>query len=82
MYIQVFPYNTDFNTMEAWQPDGYFISNGPGDPEPLTEVQQTAKQLLLRKTHFWYLLRTPNYCACNGIPPIKCLTDIGELTIL
>ena len=32
MYVKVFPYNTSFETMEAFNPDGYFISNGPGDP--------------------------------------------------
>ena len=33
-YIKVFPYNSSFKEMSEWNPDGYFISNGPGDPEP------------------------------------------------
>lgn len=45
-YVKVFPYNTDFATMSAWNPDGYFISNGPGDPEPLIQAQEVAKQIL------------------------------------
>jgi len=29
-----------------FKPDGYFLSNGPGDPEPLIQVQETAKQMI------------------------------------
>ncbi|MAW95745.1 MULTISPECIES: glutamine-hydrolyzing carbamoyl-phosphate synthase small subunit [unclassified Leeuwenhoekiella] len=46
MYIKVFPYNTPFEEMKAFQPDGFFLSNGPGDPEPLKEVIVTAKQII------------------------------------
>ncbi len=45
-YIKVFPYNTEFQDMESFNPNGYFLSNGPGDPEPLIQVQQTAKQII------------------------------------
>lgn len=31
-YIKVFPAKTTFEEMSSWNPDGYFISNGPGDP--------------------------------------------------
>lgn len=47
-YIKVFPYNTPFETMSAWNPDGYFLSNGPGDPEPLVEAQNLAKEIIKR----------------------------------
>jgi carbamoyl-phosphate synthase small subunit len=29
-YIKVFPYNSKFEDLEAFNPDGYFLSNGPG----------------------------------------------------
>jgi carbamoyl-phosphate synthase small subunit len=45
-YIKVFPYSTSFTEMEAFQPNGYFLSNGPGDPEPLTEAIATTKLIL------------------------------------
>ncbi|MEM7087528.1 MAG: glutamine-hydrolyzing carbamoyl-phosphate synthase small subunit [Bacteroidota bacterium] len=45
-YIKVFPYDSSFEEMEAFEPDGYFFSNGPGDPEPLTESIATAKAIL------------------------------------
>ncbi len=31
-YIKVFPARTPQSEMAAWNPDGYFLSNGPGDP--------------------------------------------------
>jgi len=42
-YIKVFPFNSTFEDLSAWNPDGYFLSNGPGDPEPLVEAQALAK---------------------------------------
>ena len=45
-YIKVFPYNSSFSELEAFNPDGYFISNGPGDPEPLVEAQKVAKKIV------------------------------------
>ncbi len=45
-YVKVFPYNATFEEMSEWKPDGYFLSNGPGDPEPLTQAIATAKDIL------------------------------------
>jgi len=36
----------------ALQPDGVFVSNGPGDPEPVTYVQKTLKGILGKKPIF------------------------------
>ncbi|MEW7292348.1 glutamine-hydrolyzing carbamoyl-phosphate synthase small subunit [Aquimarina sp. 2304DJ70-9] len=47
-YIKVFPYDTTFEEMSEWEPDGYFLSNGPGDPEPLTQAIDTAKEIIKR----------------------------------
>ena len=47
-YIKVFPYNSSFEDLAAFNPDGYFISNGPGDPEPLEEAQAVAKEIVSR----------------------------------
>ncbi len=35
-----------------YQPDGVFLSNGPGDPEPLTYAIETIRQLLGKKPIF------------------------------
>ena len=45
-YIKVFPYDSTFEQMKEWNPDAYFISNGPGDPEPLTQAIATAKYII------------------------------------
>src|SRR5512138_237003 len=36
----------------AMNPDGIFLSNGPGDPEPLTEVQEIIRQFIGKKPIF------------------------------
>lgn len=45
-YIKVFPFNANFEEMKSFNPDGYFLSNGPGDPEPLENAQKVAKQII------------------------------------
>lgn len=45
-YIKVYPYNSSFEDMEAFNPDGYFISNGPGDPQPLEGAIEVVKTIL------------------------------------
>lgn len=45
-YIKVFPYDTSYQEMKDWNADGYFLSNGPGDPEPLENAIQVAKDII------------------------------------
>jgi carbamoyl-phosphate synthase small subunit len=42
-YIKVFPAKTSIDEMKAWKPDGYFISNGPGDPAVMDYAIKTVK---------------------------------------
>ncbi len=44
--LKVFPAKTTFQEMQQWQPDGYFFSNGPGDPAPLDFAIETARHIL------------------------------------
>ncbi len=44
-FCKVFPAKTSFEEMEAWQPDGYFISNGPGDPAVMEYAVATVRQM-------------------------------------
>ena len=46
VYVKVFPFNSSFEEMKKWNPDGYFLSNGPGDPEPLKSAQEVAKKII------------------------------------
>lgn len=45
-YIRVFPYDTTYADLKSFNPDGYFLSNGPGDPEPLFGAIEVAKQII------------------------------------
>ena len=72
MYVKVFPYDTPYETLEAWNPDGYFISNGPGDPEPLKGAQTVAKAIIDKnKPLFGICLGHQIIALANGIPTFK-----------
>lgn len=45
-YVQVFPAKTTFEEMAAWSPDGFFLSNGPGDPSVMQYAVDTVKKIL------------------------------------
>ena len=71
-YIKVFPYDSSFADLEAWNPDGYFISNGPGDPEPLKEAIQTAKEIIGQdKPLFGICLGHQVIALANGVSTYK-----------
>ncbi len=50
--VTVLPGTASADEVLAHQPDGVFLSNGPGDPEPLEYAQRTIRQLLGRKPIF------------------------------
>ncbi|TCP26728.1 carbamoyl-phosphate synthase small subunit [Tenacibaculum skagerrakense] len=94
-YIKVYPYNAKFEELASWNPDGYFISNGPGDPEPLVEAQDLAKEIIKRDLPlFGICLGHQVIALANGIStykmhnghrginhPVKnLLTGKGEIT--
>ncbi len=43
--VTVVPYNTTLDEIMAFNPDGIFISNGPGSPEELDNVVELIKQV-------------------------------------
>ena len=45
-YVKVFPHNATYEDMKSFDPDGYLLSNGPGDPEPLSGAIQVTKEIL------------------------------------
>ncbi len=45
-YCKVFPAKTTYAEMKEWNPDGFFISNGPGDPAATTYAIDTVKEIL------------------------------------
>jgi len=50
--VTVVPGNTPAKDILALEPDGIFISNGPGDPEPLKYAIQTLQDLIGKKPLF------------------------------
>ena len=50
--VQVVPATTDAETIMAMEPDGIFLSNGPGDPEGVEGVVDTVRELLGKKPIF------------------------------
>lgn len=94
-YIKVFPYNSSYKDMSAWNPDGYFISNGPGDPEPLIDAIAAAKEMISSgKPLFGICLGHQVIALANGVstykmhnghrginhPVLNTVTGKGEIT--
>ena len=44
--VHVVPYNSTIETMKALNPDGVFLSNGPGDPSTMQDVVETVREIL------------------------------------
>ena len=57
-YMKVFPYNTPFQEMKDWNPNGFMLSNGPGDPSALPEVKNVVNQIIESNT--------PTFGICLG----------------
>ena len=50
--VTVVPATTSAEQILAHKPDGVFVSNGPGDPEPIAYAQATLKKLIGKKPIF------------------------------
>ena len=72
IYVKVFPFDTTFAEMKRWQPDGFFISNGPGDPNPLYHPQKVAREIIKQNLPlFGICLGHQIIALANGIPTYK-----------
>ncbi|GAB4328168.1 MAG: glutamine-hydrolyzing carbamoyl-phosphate synthase small subunit [Flammeovirgaceae bacterium] len=45
-YCKIFPAKTSFLEIKDWGADGYFLSNGPGDPAAMPYAVETIKSIL------------------------------------
>lgn len=45
-YLHVFPATTSFEEIMSWNPDGVFLSNGPGDPGAMSYAIDLTKKFL------------------------------------
>lgn len=46
-YLKVFPAETSYEEMKAWNPDGFMISNGPGDPSAMPYAVETVQKIVI-----------------------------------
>jgi carbamoyl-phosphate synthase small subunit len=71
VYAKVFPAKTSFEEMEKWQPNGYFISNGPGDPAAMPYAIDTVKNILASDK--------PMFGICLGHQLLAQANDVGTM---
>ncbi len=45
-HVRVFPMNSSIEEMEAFEPHGYMLSNGPGDPSVMTDSIELVKNIV------------------------------------
>lgn len=94
-YIKVFPFDATYEDLAAFNPNGYFLSNGPGDPEPLLGAIKVAQDIInADKSLFGICLGHQIIGLANGVAtykmfnghrginhPVKnLLTGKGEIT--
>ena len=71
-YVKVFPAKTLLEEVKQFNPNGYFISNGPGDPAPMDYAVATVKEILKGdKPIFGICLGHQLLALANDIPTFK-----------
>jgi carbamoyl-phosphate synthase small subunit len=72
VFIKVFPGHTKFEEIQEFNPHGYFISNGPGDPAAMDYAVATVKDILdAGKPMFGICLGQQLLARASGIPTYK-----------
>ena len=46
VYLKVFPMHSSYTDLKSWAPDGFFLSNGPGDPAAMPKVVEEVKKIV------------------------------------
>lgn len=71
-YCKVFPAKSTYAQMKEWNPDGFFVSNGPGDPSATTYAIDTVKEILAKdEVLFGICLGHQITALANGISTFK-----------
>jgi carbamoyl-phosphate synthase small subunit len=71
-FLKVFPYNTKVDDVKAFNPDGVFLSNGPGDPGAMVDEIAEVKGLLnLDKPVFGICLGHQLLALASGLSTYK-----------
>jgi len=71
-HVRVYPAKTPLSELKAFNPSGYFISNGPGDPSAMPYAVATVKDILKEnKPLFGICLGHQLLALANDIPTFK-----------
>lgn len=71
-YVRVHPAKTPLSRLKEFNPDGYFISNGPGDPAAMPYAVSTVKEMLGENVPvFGICLGHQLLALANDIPTFK-----------
>jgi carbamoyl-phosphate synthase small subunit len=71
-YVRVFPAKSSLSEVKQFSPDGYFISNGPGDPAPMDYAISLVKEVMKEdKPIFGICLGHQLLALANGIDTFK-----------
>jgi carbamoyl-phosphate synthase small subunit len=71
-FVKVFPAKTSMDELKAFNPNGYFISNGPGDPAAMGYAIETVRNVLKEdKPLFGICLGHQLLALANDIPTFK-----------
>jgi carbamoyl-phosphate synthase small subunit len=69
---KVFPHDAAYSDMREWSPDGYFISNGPGDPATCISAIKNIKHIMEANSPlFGICLGHQVLALANDIPTYK-----------
>jgi carbamoyl-phosphate synthase small subunit len=72
VYCEVFPAQSSFEELKSFNPDGYFLSNGPGDPAVMQYAVDTVTKILEEdKPLFGICLGHQIIARANGIGTYK-----------
>jgi carbamoyl-phosphate synthase small subunit len=71
-FVKVFPAKTDLDILKEFNPSGYFLSNGPGDPAAMNYAVETVKNILKEDSPlFGICLGHQLLALASGIPTFK-----------
>lgn len=72
VYMKVFPSSATYEEMSSWNPDGFFLSNGPGDPSAMEDVIEQVQHILKDgRPVFGICLGHQLICRANGVQTFK-----------
>ena len=69
--VVVVPYNTSAEDVLAWHPDGIMLSNGPGNPDDVTEGVDTIRNLIGKVPIFGICLGHQLFALASGATSFK-----------